>query len=129
MSTATALLPSYELSADEPLSEDSLPEYSPRVPRVPRPVEEREFEYKVEKKKGETLASLKVLAPTAISKNIPTFSGAGPVRGTVNLYLKEPETITSVIVSVSSLWIIRSNRAHEDSYYLAGPRSLLIWAV
>lgn len=82
--------------------QDSLPNYTPRAPYVSPPVEEREFEYKIEKKKGETLASLKVLAPVAYSKNIPTFCGAGPVKGSVNLNLNEPDTITSIIVSVSS---------------------------
>jgi hypothetical protein len=84
----------------EPLAQDSLPDYTPRNIHVSEPVEEREFEYKVEKKKGHTVASLKVLAPATYSKNIPTFVGTGPVKGSANLYLEEPDTITFVVVSV-----------------------------
>ncbi|KAF5327893.1 hypothetical protein D9619_004152 [Psilocybe cf. subviscida] len=87
-------------AAQEPSVQDSLPDYTPRAARVSQPVEEREFEYKVERKKGVAIASLKVLAPSAYSKSIPIFCGAGPVKGSVNLYLTEPETITSVVLSV-----------------------------
>ena len=85
----------------EPLDQDTLPDYTPRVAHVSQQQEEREFEYKVEKKKGETLASLKVVAPAAYSKNIPTYCGAGPVKGSVDLHVKEADSITSVVVSVS----------------------------
>lgn len=96
---------------EEQLTGESLPGYTGRAApsHAPHPVEEKEFEYKIEKKKGETLASLKVLAPAAYSKNVPTFCGAGHVKGSVNLYLDEPDTITSVVVSVSGRiyhWVI-----------------------
>lgn len=98
-------LPTGDLNVHiEQAVQDSLPDYSPRLARVPRSVEEREFEYKIEKKKGETLASLKIVAPAAYSKNIPTFCGSGPVRGSANLFLTQPETITSVVLSVSSMY-------------------------
>lgn len=116
MATATAPPPSYELPGSEPSSGDSLPDYSPRAARASRPTEEREFEYKAERKKGETVASLKVLAPAMYSKNIPTFCGAGPVKGSAHLYLKEPDTITSVVVSVSSIFVAPLNRPDDTGF-------------
>jgi hypothetical protein len=134
MATPVTLPPSYELSTDgslnELLTEDPLPDYTPRTACVSQPLEEREFEYKVEKKKGETLASLKVVAPATYSKNIPTFCGAGPVKGSVNLYLKEPDTITSVAVSVSNLLTARiSQLMSQDPDGHIGSRSLFSGAV
>ncbi|KAF5326919.1 hypothetical protein D9619_004165 [Psilocybe cf. subviscida] len=133
MATAIALPPSYEVSTgdspNEPLIEDSLPDYAPRVARIPRPVEEREFEYKVEKKKGESLASLKVVAPAAYSKNIPTFCGTGPVKGSVNLYLTEPDTITSVVVSVRGRFLPgRSDSGQSEEELRLFDISNTIWS-
>lgn len=92
-----------QLTPHESLIQDSRHDYSPRASPPLRSMEEWEFEYKIERNsnKGKNIASLKVLAPAAYSKNIPTFCGAGPVKGSVNLYFTEPETITSVVLSVS----------------------------
>ncbi|KAF5317715.1 hypothetical protein D9619_012590 [Psilocybe cf. subviscida] len=90
------------LTPHESLIQDSHHDYSPRASLPLRSMEEWEFEYKIERNsnKGKNIASLKVLAPAAYSDNIPTFCGAGPVKGSVNLYFTEPETITSVVLSV-----------------------------
>ena len=108
MTTTTALASHSELPTDDPRIpqehriQDLPPDWRQRATYSSPPVEEWEFEYKVEKKKGETMASLKVLAPAAYSKNIPTFCGTGPVKGSVNLYLSEPTTIVSIVLSVST---------------------------
>lgn len=120
MAAITAPSPFEELpiphTLHEPRIQEALPNYTPRA-YVLQPTPEREFEYKVEKKRGVTLASLKVLAPAAYSKNIPTFYGAGLVKGSMNLYLKEPETINFVTISVRhSLSILCCNA--NDTVYL-----------
>ncbi|KAF5327891.1 hypothetical protein D9619_004151 [Psilocybe cf. subviscida] len=98
----------------EPLTQDSLSDYTPSADHSAQSANEREFEYKVEKKKGETIASLKVLAPAAYSKNIPTFCGAGPVKGSVHLNLTQPETITFVVLSVRGRFLPGHSDAMEQ---------------
>ncbi|KAF5326922.1 hypothetical protein D9619_004166 [Psilocybe cf. subviscida] len=116
MAMPTALHPVNELPTGEPhapherLVYDPPPEYAPRAAHVLHPAETREFEYKNDKK-GETIASLKILAPAAYSKHIPTFYGAGPVKGSAYLHLTEPETITSVVLSVRGQF----SPGHSDS--------------
>lgn len=85
-------------AAHEPLH---LPDHALNDSHISHPLEEREFAYNWEEKKGVAVASLKILAPAAFSKNIPTFLGSGPVKGTAVLNLDKPDTIKSVVVSVS----------------------------
>ena len=93
---------------------DHLPEYgtlvasgavqssTARLQSAPERALPKEFAYKIESK-GKPIVVLNVLAPAAISKNIPTFSGQGPIRGDVRLSFEKPESVQSVVVSVCYL--------------------------
>lgn len=90
---------------------DDLPEYGtlvasgtvrPSTARLTSPSERtppKEFAFKIENK-GKPIVVLNILAPAAISKNIPTFSGQGPIRGVVRLNFDKPEAVQSIVVSV-----------------------------
>lgn len=108
--------------------DDHLPEYgalvasgavqssTTRLQSAPERVLPKEFSYKTESK-GKPIVVLNVLAPVAISKNIPTFSGQGPIKGNVRLSFEKPETIQSVVVSVCCL------HSYLDDGYILTSRS------
>ncbi|KAH9481701.1 hypothetical protein JR316_0006228 [Psilocybe cubensis] len=52
------------------------------------------------KKKGKTIATLTLIADSALSKGIPTYAQGQPIKGRVKLNLEKPETIQSVVVTV-----------------------------
>lgn len=56
------------------------------------------------KKKGKTIATLTLIADSALSKSIPTYVQGQSIKGRVGLSLDKPDTIQSVVVIVSVRW-------------------------
>jgi hypothetical protein len=70
---------------------------------APRPTvrpEPKEFDTKVEKK-GRAIVTMTLVSEAAYSRTMPTFSEGTPVKGRVRLNLDQPDTIHSVVISVS----------------------------
>ncbi|KDR78940.1 hypothetical protein GALMADRAFT_137911 [Galerina marginata CBS 339.88] len=85
-----------------------LPAYTPgsRVSATPRRVvarqtEPKEFSHELKNRNGKPFAVLTIIAEGAYSKQIPTFIEGMPVKGRVRLILEKPDTIQSVVVSVT----------------------------
>lgn len=65
--------------------------------------EPKEFSYDAKNRKGKSIAVLTIIAERSYSKHIPTFLQDSPVKGRVHLDLDKPDTIQSVVLTVSRL--------------------------
>ena len=84
-----------------------LPAYTPSQRPIPsaRAVvrrEPKEFYYEL-KRNGKLFAVLTMISDAAYSRHMATFLEGTPLKGRVRLTLDKPDTILSVVVSVSPL--------------------------
>jgi hypothetical protein len=92
------ILPGY--SAINQSSSGSGPVSRPSRGPTIRPPPGKEFEYKVEGAKGPPIAVLMLVADALYSKNIPTYIGAGPIKGNVRLRSDKVDGVQAIIISV-----------------------------